>query len=246
MCVIDWGWFCVAFMKMAISTRPSHRNYQQREASVSTILKHELPNGLVVLAEPNDRLESVAFTFLVPAGSAYDPLPRSGLSSLTCEMALRGAGQRGSRDFVRDLDNLGLERSEGVTASHTSFGGATLSRNLLPSLRIYADLLRSAHLPDDQLEAGRMVALQDLSALEDDPGQQVMLHLRRLRFPGPWGRASQGEASSLAAISSQDIKRFYNDVYRPMELFCPWRATWTGNRSWTFLKNCFLTGVPHR
>ena len=80
------------------------------------IFSHTYPNGLVLLAEPMNWLQSAAFTFLTPAGCVHDPADRAGLSSFTCEMATRGAGPRDSRQFVLDLDNLGVERSESVPA----------------------------------------------------------------------------------------------------------------------------------
>ena len=75
------------------------------------ILSHAYDNGLVLVAEPMMSLESAAFTFMVPAGCALDPDDRMGLGSLTCEMALRGSGKRDSRQFIQDLENLGIERS---------------------------------------------------------------------------------------------------------------------------------------
>src|SRR4029078_489537 len=112
-------------------------------------------------------LESVAFTFLTPAGCRHDPDGREGLASFACDMALRGAGPRDSRQFVQDLEILGVERSESVTNTHTSFSGATLAANLGPALRIYADLLRAPRMPADQVEAARMVVLQELQGIED-------------------------------------------------------------------------------
>ncbi len=45
------------------------------------IRTHQFANGLVLLAESMENLESAAFTFLVPAGSAFDPTDRVGLSA---------------------------------------------------------------------------------------------------------------------------------------------------------------------
>src|SRR3989304_6112539 len=112
-------------------------------------------------------LQSAAFTFLVPAGCVQDPIDLNGLSSFTCEMSLRGAGPRDSRQFILDLDNLGVEGSESVSNAHTSYSGATLAENLPEALTIYADVLRRPHLPEDQLEAGRLAMIQELRAVED-------------------------------------------------------------------------------
>ena len=112
-----------------------------------TIHTHTFPNGLVLLAEPMRSLESAAFTIRVPGGFVNEPDDRGGLGVMTMEMSQRGAGQRDSRQLVDDLDNLGVERGDAVGDALAGYSGATLSKNLLPALRIYADVLRRAPRP---------------------------------------------------------------------------------------------------
>jgi predicted Zn-dependent peptidase len=130
-------------------------------------------------------------------------------------MALRGAGPRDSRQFIDDLENLGVQRGESVSAVHASFSAATLATNLPAALALYADLLRRPHLPEDQLEAGRMVAIQELRAIEDDPAHKVMLETRRRHYPDPWGRPSEGEMAALESISIDDVRGAFRGLYRP-------------------------------
>ena len=180
-----------------------------------SILSHTYNNGLVLAAEPMRSLESVAFTFLVPAGCAFDPQPLGGLSEFTCELSLRGSGPRDSRQFIQDLENLGVEHGESVSVSHASFSGATLKGNLIPALDIYADLLRRPHFPADQLEPARMVVLQELASIEDEPGQKVMIELRRHQYPDPWGRSSHGQQEALEAITLENIREHFARQYQP-------------------------------
>ena len=180
-----------------------------------TIHSHVYDNGLVLLAEPMESVESAAFGFRVPAGCVHEPADRGGLATMVCEMAVRGAGSRDNRQFVTDLDNLGVERGENVSDAHTSYSGATLAKNLLPALEIYADVLRRALLPKQELDASRLVALQELSAVEDEPAQKVMLELRQRHYPDPWGRPSQGTQAALESIKIAEIRRFYEGHYRP-------------------------------
>jgi predicted Zn-dependent peptidase len=152
---------------------------------------------------------------LIPAGAAYDPTDRSGLATLTAEMSLRGCGQRDSRQFLTDLENLGLQRGEAVSSAHVNFGGATLAKNLPAALAIYADLLRRPHLPEDELDSCRSVALQELRSIEDDPSHKVMLELKRHYYPEPWGRPSEGEHDALEAIAIDDVRRHFQQLFRP-------------------------------
>ena len=179
------------------------------------ILSHSFSNGLVLLGEPMMSLRSAAFTFLLPAGCMHDPTDRGGLSSFTCEMAQRGSGERDSRRFVLDLDNLGVERGESITDAHTSLGGATVAENLPKALEVYADLLCRPHLPAEQLEAVRQVMLLELQAVEDEPAHKVMIELRRRQYPKPWGRPAQGERDALEAITVDEIRRHFEACYHP-------------------------------
>jgi predicted Zn-dependent peptidase len=179
------------------------------------IHSHAFPNGMVLVAEEMASVQSAAFTFLLPAGSAYDPPQRSGLSSFTCEMSLRGAGERDSRQFVLDLDNLGVEWNDGVSGSHTSYSGATLAENLPDALTIFADLICRAHLPEEELGASRLGLLQELRAIEDDPAQKVMIELRRRHYPLPWGRPAQGEIAHVEAVTLAEIRSHYRRRYHP-------------------------------
>ena len=53
------------------------------------IQSHIFDNGLVLVAEPMDWLESAAFTILVPAGCIHESPDRGGLSGFTCEMGIQ-------------------------------------------------------------------------------------------------------------------------------------------------------------
>lgn len=182
---------------------------------IHRIFSHTYPNGLVLVAEPMAALQSAAFTFLVPAGCVCDPANRGGLSSFACEMSLRGAGERDSRQFILDLDSLGVERAEGVSSAHASYSGATVAENLPKTLAIYADLLQRPHLPNDQIEAGRLAMLQEIRAVEDEPAQKVMIELRRRHYPEPWGWPAQGDEEAIEATTIEDIRRHFRRCYRP-------------------------------
>ena len=175
----------------------------------------QLANGMVLLAEPMEWLESVSCCFLLPAGCAYDPSDRLGLSNFTCEMVQRGCGARNSREFTEELDFLGIERSCSISAAHTIFGAAMPHQSLAQGLAIYSDMLQQPHLPAKQLEDGRGVCLQELYSLQDDLPQRVMTALRGACYPDPWGRVSCGNEAAINAISRDELVTFHQQRYQP-------------------------------
>jgi predicted Zn-dependent peptidase len=176
---------------------------------------HQLPNGMVLVGEPTAGMQSTALTLLVPSGYSSDPAERLGLSSLLCDMALRGAGRRDSRALINDLEILGVERGESVGSSQTSFSAATLAANFHDALAIYADIVRRPHLPEVQIEAGRQVCLQEIFGAQDEPSQRLLEQLRLRAYPEPWGRSSHGTVAGITGSGAEDVRQHFSSYYRP-------------------------------
>ena len=162
-------------------------------------------------------LESVAFAMLLPAGVRYDPDDRAGLANLTCEMVQRGCGKRNSRQFVEDLENLGVDRSASVSNAHTSFGGAMPAERLGMALQIYADLVQRPLLPSEQLEDSRQVCLHEIRAIDDDPAQKAMHELRNRHYGEPYGKPTPGTFAAVENISISDVQKHVDATYQPGE-----------------------------
>ena len=181
----------------------------------SSVYHQTYPNGLVLVAEEMPGVQSAAFSILVPAGSAYEPEGRYGTAAMLAEWVTRGAGDRDSRALLTALDNLGVSHGEGAQTIHTSLSGATLGRNIIPALEIFADVVLRPHLEDDEVEPIRALTLQGLQSLEDDPGSQVIYELRRRHFPDPWGRPAPGTPEGVAAVDPAGLRDFFERSYRP-------------------------------
>ncbi len=179
------------------------------------ILVQRFENGLTLIAEPMGWLESAAFSLVAPAGYAFDPLDRLGLSNLVSEMVQRGCGERNSRQLVDDLERLGVDWSASVSHAHANFGAAMLADRIDAALAIFADMVRRPHLPADQFEDARQVCLQEVRAVEDDLYTRVIQELRRRQYPDPYGRSRQGSKESLTAMTLEEVQGFFQRNYHP-------------------------------
>ena len=196
------------------------------------VFQHTFPNGLTLLAERMDHVRSAALNFLVPAGCVYDPPENLGMASVLAEMITRGAGERSSRELSLALDNLGLDRDESVGQMHMRFWGATLARNLGPALAIYADILRRPHLPAEEIDAVRALAVQDILSLEDEPRQKVLVELRRRTWPHPLGQDRRGTIAGLKKLTPTKIRKHYERRFGPKNMI----VSVAGNIDWDDLK----------
>lgn len=179
------------------------------------IHSHTLPNGLTLLAERMDHVRSAAVNFLVPAGCVYDSPRHAGIASVLADMITRGAGGRDSRELTLALDNLGLDRDESVGSMHMRFWAATLARNIPAALELYADILLRPRLPEEEVEAVRMLAIQDLQGLEDEPRQKVLIELKQRHYPPPLGNDRRGTVEGIECLTADVIRKHYRRLFRP-------------------------------
>ena len=188
-------------------------------ASTATIQQHEYPNGLTLVAEEMPGVQSASFTLLIPAGAAFEAAKGlnvgSGAAGMTCEWLTRGAGDRDSHELLGALDDLGVSHSESAQTLHTSLAAATLGRNLIPALGLFADMVLRPRFDEDEVDPIRALCLQNLRSLDDDPGTKVIYELRRRHFPEPWGRPSPGTAEDVARITPEHLRAFHDATYRP-------------------------------
>ncbi|CAN5278507.1 pitrilysin family protein [soil metagenome] len=180
-----------------------------------TVHQHTFPNGLTLLAERMDHVRSAALNFMIPAGCVYDPPGSLGIASVLADMITRGAGDHDSRDLSLALDNLGLDRDESVGSMHTRFWAATVAQNIPAALELYADILLRPHLPEDEMEAVQMLALQDLQNLEDEPRQKVLIELKARHYPNPLGQDRRGIAPDIEALTVEKIRAHYQRLFSP-------------------------------
>ncbi|HXG09145.1 MAG TPA: pitrilysin family protein [Gemmataceae bacterium] len=181
----------------------------------SRIYHHTLANGMTLLAEPMAHVRSAALNFLVPVGCIYDPPEYQGIASVLADLITRGAGPYDSRQLTLALDNLGLDRDESVGGVHMRFWAATLARNLPEALEIYAHILRRPHLPADEVDAVKALALQELQSLEDEPRQKVLIELRKRHYPAPLGQDRRGTREGIERLTIDIIRRHYQRLFRP-------------------------------
>ncbi len=170
----------------------------------------QLTNGMAVLGEPMDGVESASFQFLIPAGSAMLPDGCCGAGEVITDWVMRGAGERDNRALVDALDGLGIHRNTAISAENMSFSASIEAETLAAALELFADILLEPQLDKQQFELSKQLAIGELAGLDDDPRHKVMLMLAEQYYPEPYNRCPDGtmeDLQSLTADRCSDIIR---------------------------------------
>jgi predicted Zn-dependent peptidase len=181
--------------------------------SDNSVKIHKFPNGITLIAEEIDYVPSSAFSILVPIGAASDPIGQEGAATILAEMFHKGAGPWNSKELSEEFDKIGAHRSHVSGIEVSVFSGAVLAENLHRVLELYSKVLLEPHFPEDELESVRLLALQELEALEDQPSSKVMVELAKQFYPEPFGRCQIGTNEGLRAVSSDSLVKYYKDSF---------------------------------
>jgi len=180
-----------------------------------TIQSFRLPNGLLVIVEPMQDVQSAAMTLLVPAGGVRDAEGRCGTAAILTEMFPRGAAGLTARELSAAMDNLGLQRGVHVGSAHVTFSAATTADRLCDALPYLGRMALEPHLSDEDFGPARDLVEQSLMSLEDEPRQRLGKVLREYSYAAPWGHSTEGELLDLPRITVDDVRRHYQQFMRP-------------------------------
>ncbi|MEZ6059334.1 MAG: pitrilysin family protein [Planctomycetaceae bacterium] len=175
----------------------------------------QLSNGLELVVQQMNDVQSAALTLMVPAGSVYDPPGKSGVAAILAEMFPRGAGELSARELSSAMDNFGLQRSVSSGTLHVTFSAATTADRILQAIPLIASMVRQPHLDELQFPPARELVVQGLQAEEDEPRQRLGRYLRKCAYPAPWSNASDGTLDDISNIALVDVQRHFDLLVRP-------------------------------
>jgi predicted Zn-dependent peptidase len=181
-----------------------------------TLRTSRLQCGLELITERHPSQRSASICWLVPGGTACDPLDRGdGWGALLSEYLLRGAGNLDSRGWSDAMDRLGANRSITADTYHQRLSATVPGDRLEPTLGLLVDVVRRPAFPATALDGVRGLCLQELAGLEDDPAHLTQIRLDEIRFPSPFDRHGLGIEAHLSGATRDDLAAHWDAMARP-------------------------------
>lgn len=174
-----------------------------------------LPNGLRVVVQTMQGLQSAAVSLMIPAGAIHDQPGKLGTTAILADMIPRGAGDLNARQLSSSMDNLGLQRGVSGGIRYLSFSAATTADRIVEAIPLISSQVQSPHLADEQFAGAQALILQGLNALEDEPKQRLGHSLRKCSYPAPFGNPSEGSLQDVPNITVEDVRRHHESFVVP-------------------------------
>ena len=169
-----------------------------------------LPNGATVLLMPRHDVPMIAASILVRGGSLADAPGKEGTASLLADLMEKGAGEHDALAFAQTVDgaggSLGLGSSREAIVANAQF----LSKDSGLMLSLLGDALLRPRLDVAEFEKLKKRAIDGIATAKDgDPRGLIRNYTNAWLFQQhPYARPADGDQTSLARISLDDLKAF--------------------------------------
>jgi zinc protease len=180
------------------------------------IEKTKLSNGLNVWIVRQSELPIVSMNLVLGSGGTLDPADKSGVSSFTANMLNQGTKSRSASDISNQLQEIGANANANSGWDSTNVSMTTLTRNLDKALDIYADIIQNPAFPGTEFDSTKRRAMVGFRQRKSSPtAVAAVVYDKVLYGDQPYGRQIGGDEKSLAALTRDDLVRFYEANYRP-------------------------------
>ncbi len=177
-----------------------------------------LPNGLEIIAECNPQAYSSAFGFFVKTGARDETDEVAGVSHFLEHMMFKGTAKRTSVEVNRDLDAMGSKSNAYTSEEQTVYYAALLPEYQESIVELLSDMLRPA-LRQEDFDIEKEVILKEINKYDNEPPFGAHEKVMAAFFGShPLGRSILGTAESITALTSQQMRAYFQQRYSPKNI----------------------------
>ncbi len=130
--------------------------------------KHQLDNGLQIVAECNPQAYTTAVSFMVRTVLRDESENIAGVSHFLEHMVFKGTPTRTADDVNQQFDELGAEHNAWTTKENTVYYAVMLPEFQQQIVELWADVLRPS-LREEDFETEKKVIVEEIRMYEDQP-----------------------------------------------------------------------------
>ena len=174
----------------------------------------ELSNGLRVVSDFMDTVESVSLGAWVEVGTRDEAAKINGMSHLLEHMAFKGTERRSAVEIAEEIEDVGGHLNAYTAREHTAYYAKILKGDLELAVDIIADILQHSVMDEGELAREQGVIVQEINQSHDTPDDVVFDFFQETAFPGQaLGRPVLGSAELVKGMGRDAILGYMKDHY---------------------------------
>lgn len=184
-----------------------------------SVKKTVLGNGLAIVTDELNTVETVSFGVWVKVGSRYESKSLSGVSHFLEHMAFKGTDRRSARGIAEEIESVGGQLNAYTSSEVTAYHITLMKGDIGLGVDILGDILQHSVFEVEELERERAVILQEIAHAQDSPEDLVFELFQELAYPDhPLGRPITGLPEIVKALDRSKIYDYMKQNYGPRNL----------------------------
>ena len=180
-----------------------------------TILK----NGIRVLTESHQDSRCIVTGAWVTTGTRHENTSQVGISHLLEHMVFKGTDKYSALDIALALESKGGDINAFTAREHTCFHTTSLKEDMDLSVDVLSQLVACARFDEEEFAKEKRVVQQEILMATDDLEEYVYdLYYEKIFEGNPLGFQILGSLQSVADLSLDDVKSYYQKNFRPEQM----------------------------
>lgn len=170
---------------------------------VSPYLKLTLNNGVEIIAEKFDTVQSVSIGMFLRSGVLYETGEMQGVSHFIEHMLFKGTKKRSPRKIASEFDRIGGYLNAFTAKDYCCYYAKVVKDRIDIAVDVLADMVINSQFVLEELERERGVILEEIKMYEDSPDEII----HELLGQNIWKNSRLGNPILGTAGSVSNIKR---------------------------------------
>ena len=181
-----------------------------------TIQMTTLDNGLRVITDHVEGIDSVAAGIWVGVGTRHEDLIHNGCAHMVEHMLFKGTKDRSALEIAEVIENVGGNMNAYTSREVTSYHAHVLKEDAPLAVDVLADMYQNYTMPEDEVERERHVILQEIGMVNDTPDDLIFDEYQETAYPNQSiGAPILGRAKYIQAMSRPTLQDYVSRFYTP-------------------------------
>ena len=175
----------------------------------------KLKNGIPVLMDKIEGINSVTFGIFVKTGAKNELSGEEGVSHLLEHMMFKGTKTKSAKDISEIIDNEGGIINAYTGKENTVYYVQMLSNRLKEGIEVLTDMFLNSTFSEENLEKEKNVVIEEIRMYDDIPEEIVHDRNTALVINGVQGNVVLGSEKNIREMTREKLVKYFKEQYRP-------------------------------
>ena len=177
---------------------------------------YTLDNGLRVVTEYIEHVNSISVGVMVQNGSRNESKDVNGISHFIEHMFFKGTDKRSAKDIVQEIENIGGQINAYTSKETTCYYIKALNTHVDLCLDVISDMILNSKFDEEEIEKEKGVVIEEINMSQDNP-EDVLdeIHSEAIFGNDSLAYPILGTPDRIKSFNRKKIKDYIRTHYTP-------------------------------